>query len=81
MRLALVLAALLAYSAPAWGGHGHEEARRSSGLLAFMRRSSSQMELHARQTQVAQAVAVALAAANKNEAASAQQEQPPLRKK
>jgi hypothetical protein len=77
---ALVLAALLACWAPAWGGHGGEEARRSSGLLAFMRRSSSQMELQARQTQVAQAVEVALAAANKN-VASAQQEQPPLRKK
>lgn len=74
----LVLAALLACSAPAWCGHGHEEARRSSDLLAFMRRSSS---LHAREAHVAQAVEVALAAANKNVAASVQQEQPTLRKK
>ena len=53
----LALAVLLALAAPARGsGHGHAHKRRTSSLLTWLRRTSGQEELRAKQSQVSMAV-------------------------
>jgi hypothetical protein len=75
----LALAVLLALAAPARGsGHGHAHKRRTSSLLTWLRRTSGQEELRAKQSQVSMAVEAAVAAAGR--AATPAQLAPTLRK-